>query len=739
MSTYQRALWGLLLVALLGAASGALVRPGGAAWGYVYDVGLYNAVYLSGALLCWRAGRRALGAALLVNVCGNALYSLVVVRMDPEPYPSVADVFYLSTYLLLYVAVLRAVRGRVRRLQTSMWLDGAVAALGTGAVAMAFLLGPLLSMSGENAAAVAVNLAYPLADLVLLLLLAASAAVLGLRADRSLSALAAGLLVYLVADVGYLSQVSQDAYVEGGWLDQGWLLGTALLALSTATPPCRETAPSGGVRLGWQVLALPIGCSLASGVVLAVGYGSRLPPVAAWFALGCWAVGLLRTGLTFREIRDLQGARLQARTDELTGLPNRRAVYEAWQAPRAGEEPASLVLFDLDGFKDVNDSLGHHAGDAVLVQVAARLSEVVGTARGWVPARLGGDEFAVVLPGAAADAQVLVQSLQRALAAPFDADGVRLHVGASFGVAAGLFGAGSLSEVLRQADVAMYHAKRSRSGSATYVDDLGAGMADRLRTVEELRLGLDRDELLVHLQPQVRPGDGRLCGVEALVRWQHPRRGLLAPGELLPAAEQAGLMGPLAERVLDLAMEAAAVWWERDPVPVSVNLSAANVTDLDLPDKVSALLRHHRLPAAALVLELVEDTLMQDPERAQAVLRTFRERGIAVSIDDYGTGYSSLAYLKDLPADELKIDRVFVADVLTHSAVRAIVEHTVSLAHVLGLRVVAEGVEDGETLALLAALGCDAAQGFHIARPMPLADFLAHVDVEAERALAGHR
>ncbi|HEU4347891.1 MAG TPA: EAL domain-containing protein, partial [Actinoplanes sp.] len=215
-------------------------------------------------------------------------------------------------------------------------------------------------------------------------------------------------------------------------------------------------------------------------------------------------------------------------------------------------------------------------------------------------------------------------------------------------------------------------------------------------------------------------------GVEALVRWQHPVRGLLNPGDLLPAAEQAGLMRPLADAVLELALAAANHWWSPEaPIPVSVNLSAVNVTDLDVPAKVAAALNRHGLPPRALTLELVEDTLMTDPERARVVLGQLRALGVGVSIDDYGTGYSSLAYLRHLPADELKLDRAFTLDLTTDARAASIVQHTVALAHALDLNIVAEGVEDGATAAMLTALGCDIAQGFGIARPMPVPDFLA--------------
>jgi diguanylate cyclase len=293
--------------------------------------------------------------------------------------------------------------------------------------------------------------------------------------------------------------------------------------------------------------------------------------------------------------------------------------------------------------------------------------------------------------------------------------------------------------MLRYADVAMYAAKTAREGVHVYVPDPHGGSGDRLRTMEELRTALTGDQLVVHLQPQISLGDERVVGVEALVRWNHPVRGLLSPADLLPAAEQAGLLRPLTDTVLELALTATARWWRRRRVPVSVNLSAANVNDLDLPSKVAAALRRHGLPPEALTLELVEDTLMADPERGRQVLAELRRLGVRTSIDDYGTGYSSLAYLRHLPADELKLDRSLTFDVGTDRRAAAIVEHTVALAHALGLRLVAEGIEDAETGAALARLGCDIAQGYAIARPMPVDDFLRWLSAPRPSLLAPTR
>jgi diguanylate cyclase (GGDEF)-like protein len=720
-------------------ATGVGPRPDGAAWAVLYDVVLFNAVYLGAAVVCVVAARRSSAdrmawrsttVALVLCVVGNLLYTLVVVPMDEEPFPSIADAFYLGYYVPLYVALVALIRARVPRFHASMWLDGLVGALGAAAVAVATLLGPALELTEGTPAAVMTSLAYPVSDVVLLALLVAVGAILGVRRDRTLVLLGLAFLTTLAGDVVYLHLATTDVYVEGGPLDLTWLGATTLMALA-AHGSTRALGPiaapgSPGTRLGWRVLAVPMTCHAAGLVLLATDSDGR-SPVSAWLAVGCVLAGLTRTAITFREVGSFHEVREQARTDELTGLPNRRALMEEAQrvlATATARRPAALLLLDLDGFKEVNDSLGHSAGDALLRQVGPRLRS--GLADSDVLARLGGDEFAVLL-GAAdlARAQDTAELLRGLLLQPFTVEGTRLHVGVSIGVATAPVPAATVTELLRCADVAMYAAKASREGVRAYVPDPQAGTGDRLHTMEELRTALEaEDQLAVHLQPQVDLADGRVIGTEALVRWHHPTRGLLSPADLLPAAEQAGLLRPLSTAVLELALSAAARWWTDHRVPVSVNLSAADVTDLDLPAKVGQALARHGLPAAALTLELVEDTLVSDPGRGRAVLGELRRIGVRTSIDDYGTGYSSLAYLRTLPADELKLDRSLIQDVGRDPRAAAIVRHTVALAHDLGLTLVAEGVEDADTGAALAALGCDVAQGYAIARPMPVEAFL---------------
>ena len=739
--TSSRTALGFTMACLGLFATGIGSRPAGEVWSAVYDLGLYNAVYGGGALVCLLAVRRsgadrlawaALATAILLGVVGNLVYSLAIAPMDEEPFPSVADLFYLGYDLPLYVALIALIRARVTRFHASMWLDGVVGACGAGAVSIAVMLGPALELTEGDTAAVLTSLAYPIADVVLLALLVAVGAILGVRRDGTLLLLAGAIVANLVGDVVFLDLATQGIYVEGGPLDLTWLFSVTLMALAAHTSKpggAGSLAGSGGrTRIGWRVLAVPLACNVASLLVLGFDAGSRFNPVAAWLAVGCVVAALARVAITFGEVRAYNEVKAQAYTDELTGLANRRALFEHMTrvlSTASAARPAALLLLDLDGFKEVNDSLGHHAGDQLLRQIGPRLLPAL--RGGDLLARLGGDEFAVLLPDIPVDeAEALAERLRELILRPVTVENIRLHLGVSIGVASAPVPAATVEELLRCADVAMYSAKAGRAGVHVYVPDPQGGTADRLRTMEELRTALEHDDQIeVHLQPQVDLRSGAVVGAEALVRWRHPIRGLLSPADLLPAAEQAGLLRPLADAVLELSLSAAAGWWPEREVPVSVNLSAANVTDLDLPGKVAQALVRHGLPARALTLELVEDTFMTDPERGRQVLGELRRLGVRTSIDDYGTGYSSLAYLRHLPADELKLDRSLTHDVGTDPRSGAIVKHTVALAHDLGICLVAEGVEDEETAVVLAELGCDIAQGYAIARPMPVADFRA--------------
>jgi diguanylate cyclase len=723
--------WTIALAALY--APAVFGPPHG--WNEIYNVLLFNAPYVAAAGGCFAAATRVpservawlgMGIALGLSAVGNALR--VLSAGGNTDWSGVAVGVSLAGYLALYVPVIGLIRARVPRFHPSMWLDGIIAALGSLAAGVAFLLGPYLYPGPGHHALALSELVGPLTDLLLLAVLVSVGSILGVRLDRTLLTMAVALLCTCASDIVLFTLQVQGRYVIGGPLELGWLVSVVLTALAAAgARDCTSDNGSGRSRLGWRLLAVPMACTVASILVLAPGGRHPTPPLASWLAIACVVAGITRIAVTFREVQNFYEFRQQARTDELTGLANRRALLQQASliiASASQSRPAALLLLDLDGFKEVNDGLGHSAGDDLLCQVGPRLRAALRAED--VLARLGGDEFAVLSPDTGLDeGRSVAHRLRELLLQPFTADGTRVHVGVSIGVATAPVPAANIEELLRCADIAMYTAKRTREGVRVYVPDAVSGDGgDRLRAMEELRTALADDQLLVFLQPQTSLHDGTIVGVEALVRWQHPMRGLLCPADLLPAAEQAGLLRPLADRVLDLALGAAARWWPEHQIPVSVNLSAANVTDLDLPDKVAAALAAHGLPGRALTLEVVEDTLMTDPERGRGVLADLRRLHIRTSIDDYGTGYSSLAYLHNLPADELKLDRSLTENVERDPRAAAIVRHTVALAHDLGLKLVAEGIEDMAMAALLARLGCDIGQGYAIAPPMPVDQFL---------------
>jgi diguanylate cyclase (GGDEF)-like protein len=422
--------------------------------------------------------------------------------------------------------------------------------------------------------------------------------------------------------------------------------------------------------------------------------------------------------------RELDVAGHGALTDDLTGLANRRALHARLETALA--EPgarAALVLLDVDAFKDVNDTLGHHAGDSVLRLVAQRLEHVAIEAD--LLARVGGDEFAVLLTGENADdATAIGRRLRTLLEAPLEVEGLAIRLGANIGIALAPRHAADATGLARRADVAMHLAKAQRTGIEVYTPERDRHSPARLALTAELHGAIDDGRLEVHFQPQADTRTGAVTGAEALVRWRHPEHGLMPPAAFLPLAERAGLMGPLALLVLDEALAACAAWRaDGHDLTVAVNLSVTNLMDPDLPAEIDALLRERGLDAQHLELEITEDVVMADAVGPIGVLHELKELGVRLSLDDFGTGYSSMAYLKHLAVDALKIDRSFVRDMAESAEDAAIVRSIVALAHALDLTVVAEGVASSRTWFAVRDAGCDLAQGYQIGRPMPIAAF----------------
>ncbi|WP_374207770.1 putative bifunctional diguanylate cyclase/phosphodiesterase [Streptomyces sp. XM4193] len=412
--------------------------------------------------------------------------------------------------------------------------------------------------------------------------------------------------------------------------------------------------------------------------------------------------------------------------DPLTGLPNRMWLMErarmALDEAERQQTKSALVLIDLDRFRSVNDTLGHLAGDRLLLQIADRLR--LALPRGAEAARLGGDEFAVLLPQthSATSAQRSARTLVAALGSPLDLDGLTLVLEASAGVAVFPDHADEAEGLLRRADVAMYAAKRDRSGVEVYDSHRDGNTPDRLGLLGDLRRALDAGEVELHYQPKVR-FNGEVAGLEALVRWRHPERGRVPPDEFIAIAESSGLMPRLTEYVLETALLQVANWRAAGlDVPVAVNVSPRDVHSPGFAGSVAARLARHGVPASALQLEITEHVLLEEPQQAAATLAALTGHGVKMSLDDFGTGYSSLVHLRRLPVSELKIDRSFVARLAIDTQDAEIVRCTIDLAHSLGLLVVAEGVEDDETWERLRDLGCDAVQGWLVSAALPPAE-----------------
>jgi len=700
---------------------------------------LNNIAYELCAVLCFVRARRDptfklswrfLGVGLALYGAGNIYWTAFVRGLNPEPWPTFADALWLSFYPFAFIALLLVIREIADQLPLSVWFDGIVGGLAVAAVAAAFW-GPLLDyIEGGSTASIVTTMAYPLLDILLLLVTTAVLALFHWKPPTGLWFMAIGLILFSVADAIYLFAANAGTYVSGGINDGVWVLATLAIGFAPGWPD----RPTGVTLPAWALLGIPVIATLAALFLLVLDHDQTLSPLAIALAAGTVIFALGRLIVTFREANILAHSHELALTDELTELPNRRAFYEQGQvmidaAAHDGRHGAMLLL-DLDRFKEVNDSLGHHAGDTLLKDVALRLTETLHE-EGDILARLGGDEFVVMLLDVDAPAAIAVSDrIRAAIAAPFALEGVTIRVDASVGISLFPWHGAEVTTLLRNADIAMYQAKGVRAGCRVYLaDEDSNGGADRLRTLEELRVAILERKLAVHYQPKVNAQTMAVAGVEALVRWDHPTRGLLPPIAFLPLAEDNGLMRELTVAVLEQSLDQVRTWRDAGrELSVAVNLSASSLVDIELPETIWKMLFDRDLPAAILELEITEDFLMGDRERARDILTQLRRLGVRVAVDDFGTGYSSLAYLKELPIDELKLDRSFVTPMSTDTRAAAIVQSTIDLAHSLGMTLVAEGVEDGDTAIQLANSGCDEAQGFFFSKALPALELETWID-----------
>jgi len=453
----------------------------------------------------------------------------------------------------------------------------------------------------------------------------------------------------------------------------------------------------------------------------------QLVPVEDGGQLTHW-VAFLRDVTDSRN--EIVALRHQAMHDGLTDLPNRMMLFDrladALEAARSDGRLIALLLMDLDRFKEVNDTFGHHFGDVLLKQVAFRLRNQLHVDD--TVARLGGDEFAVVLTsaldsnGVAMTARRILNSLQQ----PFVVEGQVLEVGASIGIALYPQHGSDARTLMRRADVAMYATKQSNAGFTFHErDEPESRVPDQLSLVVEMRTAIERNEFELYYQPKRHLHSGLVTRVEVLVRWNHPRRGLLMPVSFVPIAERTGLIKPMTDWILDKALQQCREWQDAGaPIHVAVNVSAKSLLEETLPSKVQSLLDKWNIDPRFLKIEITESSIMADPAHALAIMSMLQSMGVRLSVDDFGTGYSSLTHLRELPIDEIKIDKAFVLGMLTSDADAAIVRTVIDLAHNLGKQVCAEGVEDAETMRRLEEMGCDLAQGYYISRAVPAAQLM---------------
>ncbi|MHB8531093.1 MAG: putative bifunctional diguanylate cyclase/phosphodiesterase [Solirubrobacteraceae bacterium] len=670
-------------------------------------------------------------------------WTLVLQPLAEPPSPSAADAGYLLFYPCAFAMIVGLVSSHLRKLHASVWLDGAIGALTVAAIGSSLALSPVVHGTHGSLASVTTNMAYPLGDFVLIVFLLGVFALTDWRPGGTWLLLALGFAVMAIADSIYLFQVAEGTYAPGTLLDASWPAGFLLLALSA------WTIPRDHKRIHFGALAMMLVPTLFSAIALLLlirgnyVHQSAVPETLAGLAV--LAAGL-RFTLTFNDVRRLSAVReREARTDYLTGLSNRREFYarlnSAIEGCRMRGTSFALLTIDLDRFKELNDTLGHYAGDLLLAQIGPRMQSVV---RGDAVARLGGDEFGLILRDSSA-AAVVAERINEALRKPFEIEGLPVSVRGSVGIAIFPDDAQTTDGLLQRADVAMYQAKEARSRYAFYSPGSNPNTRERLGLVADLKKAVEQGGLIVYYQPQVDLRTNTVSGVEALVRWQHPSLGLIGADRFVTIAEQTGVMRELTISVLDQSLAQQRAWLDEGrELDLAVNLSATSLLDAAFPGEVRRLLERWRTPPGMLRLEITESVLIAEGARVHRMIESLCDLGVNLSLDDFGTGYSPLAYLRELPVTEIKIDRSFIAAMMSDRDTATIVRSLVELARRLGIDVVAEGIETAGQLELLRSFECPFAQGYLFSRPLPAQtigrwlreDALEHI---AEEVLAATR
>lgn len=676
---------------------------------------------LSGALVSWNIGQLIWTYHELVRA--------------QRPFPSLADAFFLLFPVIACVALLLFWNRGAPQLRSLILLDGLIVAGSLFIVSWLLVIGRLYRAGAASRLEFTVSLAYPVLDLVVVTV--AAVVLVSAHVSQRIVAtlLTVGLVCMAVADSGYAYLSAQREYFSGALIDTWWVAGLLLIIVAAAASrEAPSDEPAEADMPGWASVLLPY-----APLMFAAGVLAARPPSAATagpvLAVGVLLVlvVLVRQFLAVKLSRRLLATVAeQALLDPLTGLGNRALFSDrlghAMQLRSRNKSAVGVLILDIDDFKVVNDTLGHAAGDELLRQAGKRIADRVGL--GDTVVRLGGDEFAVIVEGDGGLPETTARRLREAFDEPVEVEGRELPMRISVGLAVAPPGGNdsSAEELFRQADLAMYAAKRSRSSERRTEGEVseplvGNGEDQLLR---ELREAVTQGELTLVYQPKFHLASGAMVGVEALLRWPHPQRGVITPDEFLPIVRRNALIEPVTQFVIDTALDDARAWRSAGlRLPVAINLFPPSLAVSQLPDRLGRALAERGLDSSALTVEITEDVLLSDIDRTHTVLRELRERGIRVAIDDFGSGYSALWYLRDLPVDELKLDRSFVAPVAIDPRAGAVARAVIDLAHVLLLKTVAEGVENLETANWLRRHGCDIVQGYYFSPPLSAAEVLS--------------
>jgi len=663
-----------------------------------------------------------MGLGILLFDFADVLRLLSLAGVNPFSTATPRNVVLVLSYSAIFIAVAVVMQQSFGPRAISVRLDGLIAGLALAAFVSTYWFHQYIEVGGRPLVA-ELNIFNPMLVIVLLVLLIAGLIPSHFRPDRPTVLLIVGLVSIGLGDFVALNRVAMT-HLGHSLVTASLPIG--MFGLAMAAWPRADRRGESRERLDspWGLNLIPVIFGALSIAILANAVHRTTSRATTFMALGSLVLVVLRMVMTQSEVRQLGSSHfVDARTDHVTGLSNRRDFLEGGESKLISLEPNEqlvVVLVDLDGFKEVNDSLGHAQGDELLKIIGRRFAKIIGD-RGPM-ARTGGDEFACTLViEAESDPIAIANELARALAEPVSLDGTKVRVSASIGVAIWPQHGKTHVELVRSADVAMYEAKRSRDAVHVYSDGIDINTKERLAMISDLRTAIERRRLTLQFQPTRHVLTGTVYGVEALVRWQHPTLGLLQPDEFIPLAERAGLIMPLTRTVLDLAIhELARLHRCGHALQMSVNISHWDLMDPQLPDSISRMLEWYHLPADRLVLEVTESCLTQDPALAKRSLERLRSLGVKISIDDFGVGYSS--QLLELPVDELKIDKSFVLALDSDSRAISLIRSMIEMARALGLTIVAEGIESAKAYDALAIVGADVIQGNFVAYPLTSAD-----------------